>query len=164
MPKGIGWTGRWGIRPVVQRVEGGYRINLGRVERQVVVQCLDEVRALVTDHDPSTRRLFPTAHVDDPALEADYRSMVGDDLVQGQIDAIDLVQRTADGATIDRDGLEAWMRAINSVRLVIGTRLDISEEAIEVEPDDPDLALYAVYDFLSGLLGIIVTVLAQDEA
>ena len=87
---------------------------------------------------------------------------MGDDLVRSQLEALDLVERTIDGSTVDRDELEAWMRAINSVRLVIGTRLDIGEEAFEVEPDDPDLPLYAVYDFLSSLLAVIVDVLAHD--
>ena len=162
MPRGIGWTGRWGVRPIVQRVEGGYQVNLGRIERQVLQQSFDDLRVLLADHDPATRRLFPPAYVDQPELEAEFRGMVGDDLVRSQLEAIDLVERTIDGATVDRDELEAWMRAINSVRLVIGTRLDIGEEAFEVEPDDPDLPLYAVYDFLSSLLGVIVEVLARD--
>jgi len=162
VPRGIGWTGRWGILPVVQRVDGGYRVNLGRVERQVLAQSFDELRSLLATKDPAARRLFPTAYVDQPELEAEFRGLVGDDLVRSQLEALDLVERTIDGSTVDRDELEAWMRAINSVRLVIGTRLDIGEEALQVEPDDPDLPLYAVYDFLSSLLAVIVDVLAHD--
>ncbi len=162
MPRGIGWTGRWGIRPIVQRVDGGYQVNLGRIERQVLQQSFDDLRVLLVNEDPTTRRLFPPAYVDQPELEAEFRGLVGDDLVRSRLEAIDLVERTIDGTTVDRDELEAWMRAINSVRLVIGTRLDIGEEAFEVDPDDPDLPLYAVYDFLSSLLGAIVGALARD--
>ena len=162
MPRGIGWTGRWGIRPIVQRVEGGYQVNLGRIERQVLQQAFDDLRVLLANEDPATRRLFPPAYVAQPELEAEFRGLVGDDLVRSKLEAVDLVERTIDGATVDRDELEAWMRAINSVRLVIGTRLDIGEEPFEVQADDPDLPLYAVYDFLSSLLGVIVGVLARD--
>lgn len=162
MPRGIGWTGRWGVLPLVQRVGDGYRVNLGRVERQVLMQTFDDLRALLANHDPVTRRLFPTAYVDEPELEQEFRDLVGDDLARSQVEALDLVERTIDGTTVDADELETWMRAVNSVRLVIGTALDLGEEPVQLDAEDPSVALYQVYDFLTFLLGTIVSVLASD--
>jgi hypothetical protein len=161
VPRGIGWTGRWGVVPIVEPVEGGYRFNLGRLERRLLMQALDEIRVLMAEQDPLTRRLFPTAYVDEPALEAEYRELVGDDLKRSTLESFDLVERTIDGTTISREELETWMRAINSARLVLGTRLDVGEDSSPPEADDPDLPLYVVYDLLDLLLGSTLAILTN---
>ena len=53
------------------------------------------------------------------------------------------------------------MTALNDLRLVLGTRLDVSEDTVEVEPDDDDAPAYAVYGYLSYLLGEVVDALAD---
>ena len=86
--------------------------------------------------------------------------MVGDDLLQGQLDALDTVERTIDGQIVDRDELDAWMRAINSVRLALGTRLDVSEDMGEIDPDDPDAHDRLVYEVLTVILGSIIAAMS----
>jgi len=160
VPRGIPRPGRWGAPPLVEIVDDGYRVNLGRLERLVLQQTFDDLRVLLADNDPSTRRLYPNAYVDDAKLEAEYQRLVGDDLARSQLDALDVVERSIDGSTIDRDELEQWMRSVNAVRLVIGTQLDISEDELHIEPDDPDIDRYMLYDFLTGLLSWIISALA----
>ena len=48
------------------------------------------------------------------------------------------------------------MGAVNSLRLVLGTRLDVSEDMDEVDPDHPEAPAFAVYQYLSFLLETIV--------
>jgi hypothetical protein len=49
------------------------------------------------------------------------------------------------------------MIGLNTVRLVLGTRLDVGEgPQPELEPDDPDLVAMAVYEFLGGIVETIV--------
>ncbi len=48
------------------------------------------------------------------------------------------------------------MSVINDARLVLGTRLDVSEDD-EPDFDDPDIGLYLIYDELGYLLDSIVT-------
>ncbi len=122
MPRGFSLAGRMGWLPLVETVPGGYRVNLGRAEQRVVMECLDELRVMLANQDPATRRLFPTAYVTDPELDAEYQQLVGDDLLTGQLEALDIVERTIDGQIVDRGELEAWMRAVNGVRLALGTR------------------------------------------
>jgi hypothetical protein len=137
-------------------------VNLGRVEQQVLVTALDELRVMLANHDPATRRLFPTAYIDHPELDAEYQRLVSDELMEGQVEALDLVERTVDGEVIDRSELEGWMRAINGTRLAIGTRLDIGEEPVEIAPDDPDLSMHLIYDFLTQLLAVLIDTLSQE--
>jgi Domain of unknown function (DUF2017) len=165
MPRFLGRFGRPGWQPLVEPVGAGYRINLGRIEQRVVLEALDELRVMLANHDPDTKRLFPTAYVTDPELDAAYHRMVGDELRRGQLEALDTVERTIDGQVVDRDELDAWMRAINSVRLALGTRLDVSEGDLsgdrwEIDPDDPDAHDRLVYEVLTVILGSIIAALS----
>ena len=45
---------------------------------------------------------------------------------------------------------------------MIGTRLDVSEDDLEVDPDDPDAPAHAVYHYLGMLLGEAVDALEAD--
>ncbi|MFC4913154.1 DUF2017 domain-containing protein [Actinomadura gamaensis] len=66
---------------------------------------------------------------------------------------------TADASPADveltADQAQAWLRALNDVRLALGTRLDISEEWYEeaerLDPSDPRLPMFAAYDWLTML-------------
>jgi hypothetical protein len=50
---------------------------------------------------------------------------------------------------------------MNDLRLVLGTRLDVSEDLREVDADDPDVAAYAVYDYLGYVVSEAVDALAE---
>jgi hypothetical protein len=145
----------------VDVVPGGFQVNLTKPEQRLIMESMDELRVMLADHDPATRRLFPTAYVEDPALDAEYQRLVGDDLRQGQLDALDVVERTIDGEVMDRAEAEAWMRAVNGVRLALGTRLDVGEEAPRsLDPDDPDLHDKVVYEVLNMVLGAFIQALS----
>jgi hypothetical protein len=156
VPRRIPWPSGWGPRPLVEAVDDGYRVNLSRIEQRVLQQAFDDLRVMLVNDDPSTRRLTPTAYVDDPALDEEYRQMIGDDLQASQLAAFDVVEHSIDGSTVSRDELESWMRSVNAVRLVIGTQLDVGEDMPSVDKSDPDYPRYVVYDFLSNLLAWIV--------
>lgn len=113
--------------------------------------------------DPQLRRLYPTAYPDDPERDRDYRSMVSDDLLAKRRKALDTLASTASATRLEKAELEAWMGAVNDLRLVLGTRLDVSEETdLEVDPRHPEAAALAVYGYLGYLLETIVDALAQD--
>jgi hypothetical protein len=45
------------------------------------------------------------------------------------------------------------MQALNALRLVLGTRLDVSEDEVgPLDPSDPDAPAYALYELLGYLL------------
>jgi hypothetical protein len=148
---------------LVEAVPNGFRFNLGRLERLVLQQTFDDLRVLLADRDPSTRRLFPKAYVDNPQQEAEYQRLVGDDLAQSQLDALDVVERSIDGSVISSAELEQWMRSVNAVRLVIGTQLDIAEDDELPARSDPAYPRYGVYEFLTELLDRIIDALASEH-
>jgi hypothetical protein len=142
-------------RRVERARDGSFRLRLPVEERAVVRSVVGQLRALVVeDADADLRRLYPTAYANDPAADAEFRAFVHDDLVARRLEAIDTVTATIDEEHLDEAQLGAWMGVVNDLRLVLGTRLDISEELDlnAVADDDPEVATFALYSYLSWLL------------
>ena len=131
------------VRPVT-RSGSGYVLHLARDERALVSRLLDELRALLTEPgDPElVRRLFPVVHPDDPEGEAEYQRLMRDDLVTSRLAGIETVTnvlaRTGRKVTLDEAQMVAFMQAVNGVRLVLGTLLDVTEDDELVDPEELD--------------------------
>lgn len=156
--------------PSVRRQrDGSFRVELSEPEQILVKSLLAQLRTLLKveggeaiTETSGVRRLFPTAYPEREELEAEYRSMVHDDLLTQRLAAIDVVEDTIALPTVDEEQLSTWMRTLNDLRLVLGTRLDVSEDDTSpVDPDDPDAPAWVAYGYLSGLLDDIVTALTS---
>lgn len=146
-------------RPFQPKGSDRFIVNLGQRERQVLrAVCEDLLGALdEPEAQPLLRRVYPVAHVDDAAIDSAYQEMVHSDLVASRRAALERVVATVDDDELDRQTLDTWMIGLNTVRLVLGTRLDVGEgPQPELEPDDPDLVARAVYEFLGGIVETIV--------
>jgi hypothetical protein len=145
--------------------DGGVRLQLSQEERALLVGLTAELRALLegTQDDPSLRRLFPPAY-DDEADELAYRELTSDSLLDGRREALELLAQTADREQLSADEADAWLRALNDLRLVLGTRLDVQEDTFASEPDlnDPRGHALAVYGYLSWLQEQLVAALSRD--
>lgn len=140
--------------------DGRYEVKLPDGEREMLQEVLPQLRAALAGDasaDPGFKRLFPVAYADDPEHEAEYRALVGDELVTKRLAQVDIVLATIDAQHLTDDELFAWMGAVNDLRLVLGTRLDVSEETdIAVDAADPDASAYALYGYLGWLLEMLV--------
>lgn len=113
--------------------------------------------------DPSVARLFPSAYPGDPQRDEEYRLLVHDELRQSLLGALDTLEATADQTELDEEQLLGWMRAINEVRLLLGTRLDVTEDQTSrrVPDEDPRAPALALYGWLSWLQEQVVEALAD---
>jgi hypothetical protein len=142
--------------------DGSFRVNLADHERELLGGLVQQLRELlVAEENDGLERLFPPAHPNDEARNDEYRALVHDELLERRLATIDVVEATVDATQLDESQLTAWMGAINDLRLVLGTRLDVSEEMEAIDPDDPRAPGFAVYGYLSQLLGSIVQALAD---
>ena len=146
-----------GERDVFVRARGGgFVLRLAVEERALVSRLLDELRVLLTDPPDAamTARLFPVVHPDRPDQEAEYQRLMRDELVTSRLAGIDTVKDVLAGTskkvTFTEDQLVAFMQALNSVRLVLGTMLDVSEDDDAAE--SPLVPEYQLYAYLSWLL------------
>jgi hypothetical protein len=147
----------------VERVgKGEFELHLAPEERDLLRGLPAQLKELLGSDDPSLRRLFPPAYTDDPALEAEYRHYMADDLMTSHERALDVMEVTVDADVLNEDELQAWLRALNDLRLVLGTRLDVSEDLDPslIDPDDPRAPVYFVYDYLSGLQSDVIDALS----
>jgi hypothetical protein len=105
--------------------------------------------------DPVMARLFPDAY-EEPELADEFRRFTQRELQRAKRDRISRAARTLarpDPTELDQEECLAWLGALNDLRLVLGTRLDITEEDQssfrELPEDDPVRATYFVYDWLT---------------
>ena len=138
-----------------ERGEGGaVELRLSRDERSLLTGVIAELRALLegVPGDPSLRRLFPPAY-DEAEDERAYRELMGSELLDGRRAALDVVAQTIDSERLDAEQADAWLRALNDLRLMLGTRLDVREDtfAEELGRDDPRVPALAVYAYLSWM-------------
>jgi hypothetical protein len=144
------------FRPAVERMrDGDYRLSLSARERELLRELPRELCSLLDGEpdEPSVRRLFPPAYEDDAEGELEYRRLMHDELRAGRREALRVLQETAGRERLDEEELQAWLGAVNDLRLVLGTRLGVTEELYEREPDprDPQAAELALYLYLSWL-------------
>lgn len=146
--------------------QGGFQLKLGADEIALITRLLDELVTLIaeTPDQALTARLFPVVHPDRPDDEEEYQRLMHDELVASRLAGIVTVKEVLAGGgkkvTFTEDELVAFMQALNSVRLVLGTMLNVSEDDDELPDDAPLVPEYQLYAFLSWLLDSAVFALA----
>jgi hypothetical protein len=148
----------FGGRRVVAR-KGAFLLRLPEGERELLLQLLGELRTLLKlgPENPRLRRLYPAAYSDDEEKEAEYRRLTHEELSSGRLAALDTAEQTIAADRLTPDQLTAWMHAVNALRLVLGTMLDVDEDdPFAVDPEDPNAREYMLYGYLGLLLEEIV--------
>ena len=130
----------------------------------------------ITSHDSPPEdevlhRLLPNAYAD--ATDAsEFRRYTESNLRQKkQAHAISMrihLKSAEDGTVdLDHDNANAWLGAINDIRLALGVRLKVennSQEDLELlAPDDPLRGVYAVYTWLGWLQETLLQALIADS-
>ena len=105
--------------------------------------------------DPAVARLFPNGYSDDEQASSDFRRYTEQDLRQGKLEALssvrDFLELESDKNPLTAEQAQAWLRSLNDLRLVLGTRLGVGEEFDE-DSDDPGYHLYSYLTYLQGTL------------
>jgi Domain of unknown function (DUF2017) len=152
-------------RRIERTGKGEIRLRLPRDERALLRRLPAELRRLLVEapDDPSLERLFPPAY-DDAEDEAEYRRLMGDELTEGRRRALRVIEETLDQDRLTKEQAEAWLTALNDLRLVLGTRLDVTEDMLleRLRPDDPKAFELSLYAYLSWLQEQLVDALAFD--
>jgi hypothetical protein len=149
----------------IERAADGIALHLPMQEQGLIRGLAVDLVATLGEapDDPSLRRLTPPAY-DDEADEKGYREIMGSELLDDRLQALELLAATAGNERLSADVAEAWLRALNDLRLVLGTRLDVQEGSLldRIDSDDPDAAGLAVYAYLSWLQEQLVEALSPD--
>ncbi len=136
----------------------GFVLHLGKDERALLVRLLGELGELLTgEQDPELlRRLFPVVHPDRPDREEEYQRLMRDELVTSRLAGIATVSEVLGGSgrkvTLDEAQMTSFVQAVNGVRLVLGTLLDVTEDDEVAQPDLAESPEYHLYAYLSWIL------------
>lgn len=153
--------------------DGRLQLDVVDAEIELLRDLLGRVTTLLTDPDsdpasdtqrrtpidPVLSRLLPDAHRDDADVAAAQRALTETTLrLDKRADAATvLAALPAETGTAVIDDLDAWLRALNDVRLMLGVELGINEDT---EPPrgvgDPRDRQLAVYFWLTQLQDYLV--------
>jgi hypothetical protein len=166
-----------------KRTRRGVEAKVDEVEAHVLAQCAAELLELLGEpesgsedpleamvglppghvrrpEDPAVARLFPDAYGGDDAAAKEFRRYTESDLRAGKRSAATAALHTlepllAGGGklALDRDEVDLWLSWLNDIRLVLGTRLEVTEDLYEEEldPEDPSSQALAIYGWLGWL-------------
>jgi uncharacterized protein DUF2017 len=106
-------------------------------------------------------RLLPEFNQDDPALAGGLRSLHEPELIDAKNEAAAVLLRTCppDGGEVrlTRAEAEAWLAAVQDVRLALGTVLDVTEDMPDELPDsDPRSPHLGAYEWLTNMQDSLV--------
>jgi hypothetical protein len=146
-----------------------FELRLSARERDAVRTFAVQLRVLLTSEDrssdPAVTRLFPPALPDDDVLgNLEYEEQHGDELLVGKLRALDTVERTLEHDELSEDELLAWLGSLNSIRLVVGTRLGVTEEstAADFAGDERTAEMFGLYGYLTWLQGWVIEALDEE--
>lgn len=154
----------WRERGIRRARDGTYAVRLEREERELLASLPAQLRTVIEADDPSTGRLFPPAYADDPEAQEGYRELVHEGLRTGKLEALRIFEETARAETLTAAELEAWLGALESLRLVLGTQLDVRDDThlTALDPGAPETPRRALYAWLSWLQEEAVAALAAS--
>jgi Domain of unknown function (DUF2017) len=135
----------------------------------------DELAALVgfsdsigEPDDPVLARLLPDGYKDDPDAAQEFRRYTESGLRSAKVESAQMLLRTlpASGGRVrlSPEQAEAWLRALNDVRLALGVRLGVTDDfdrlSGEIGAEDPRYAYIQVYQWLAFLQDSLVDALS----
>jgi Domain of unknown function (DUF2017) len=119
--------------------------------------------------DPVLARLLPDAYRDDTEAASEFRKYTESSLREakkyfGQT-LLDTLPPEGGRVKLTADQARDWLRALNDVRLMFGVRLEVTEDYEEqlasLEPQDPRVAAFEVYCWLSAVQESLVRAIAR---
>jgi len=173
--------------------KNGYVANFSPSEREVLINLVQQVIELLSERtenhskDPLAAMVGITSHDSPPEDEVLLRLLPN--AYSDQVDAAEFRRYTEltlrakksvnamsmhtdlmnshDGCIdIDHQGANAWLGAMNDIRLALGVRLKVQSNSYEeleiLAPDDPMRGVYAVYSWLGWLQESLIQALMDD--
>ncbi|WP_420639744.1 DUF2017 family protein [Candidatus Poriferisocius sp.] len=153
-------------QPITANGDGTFTLHLQEEERALMATIVADLRAMLVENpdEEMLARLFPVARPDDPDAEAEYRELVGGELLSLRKARLETVAELAEATTLNPEQLAAWLGAVNDIRLVLGTRLQVSEDDdfSELDEDDLESVARSAYWYLGWLLEHLVEASASE--
>lgn len=120
--------------------------------------------------DPAVLRLFPDAY-SDPEQALEFRRYTEDGLRRAKSATLNVVRdslvASGEKLVLSRQQAEAWVATLNDLRLLLGTRLGVTQDQDDwdrLDPGDPALVAYSTYEFLGWVQATLLHALYGVDA
>lgn len=154
-------------------------VSVATIEGMHLARLVDDFMEVLRDSeqdDPGVARLTPNAYPDDDDASAAFASATRADLLDRRLHDARTVRaslqmfdpdaevtnadaRIPRDVVVRRDHVDAWLRTLTAIRLVIATRLGITDDEPDVGGDGQ-----AVYDWLGYRLELLIEAVDESDA
>lgn len=154
-------------------------LSVAMIEGMHLARLVDDFMELLRDteqDDPGVARLTPNAYPDDDDASVAFASATRADLLDRRLhdartmraslqvfdpdaEVTDEDARVSRDVRVRREDVDAWLRTLTAIRLVIATRLGITDDAPDVGGDGQ-----AVYDWLGYRLELLIEAVDESDA
>ena len=165
--------------PIVANGDGTFSLHLDQSTRTTLDGFFDQLASLAGERpdDDRLRRLHPDAYHLDPDKDSEWKDFMRPELAASRAASIAVARRIlADPGPVSEADLHAFMRVMNSLRLVLGTLLEIEDDEEDGgydteslddgddhdDHDDHAAAQWALYEFSGWLLEWTVRALSGE--
>jgi len=113
--------------------------------------------------DPISTRLFPDAYPDDPEASMEFRRFTERSLRETNVNRAKSVLADIDGQTrltLSGDQWQNWVGFLNSLRLALGTRLEVDQDTWTQErsESDPLYQIFELYNWLTWMQETLISI------
>lgn len=133
-----------------------YRVDLSTQVRTLLGDMREMTFAHVEAESPIAKRLFPNAYQNSPEMELDYQQLTHEPLAGHHQANLATFEETLFNTELNEDQALAWIGALNNMRLILGTALEIDENQSVPDESDPNYEGFVVYDLLTYLQGVFI--------
>ncbi len=139
----------------------GIEVSLSAEERTFLADVLPFLATVgMPDNDPAAARLNLPVYLDDQEANEEWWRLMGSEMTQARREDREAFRRVVEGeegALIDRETADAFLRVLNEARLVLAARL-----GVEVEEDHDRLQEDSrqVLDYMGWILEELTEVLS----
>ena len=159
-------------RPFTRTRTGRIAAALSDVEADAIARVAEDLGGAVEQPDDGMYRLFPTAYPDDAEKQESFASLTRDDLVAAKAAAARTTAasiaagsraRGRWSAELDEETAGAWLSVLNDARLILGTRLGVTEDTDHRPLPEGDVRAPAhnMYLYLSALEEYLIEALHE---
>lgn len=160
----------WPRRRLRPDGRGGYALRLPGPERALLSSLPGQLDALLAGlgHEAlgagqlpdALARLLPPAYPRDAAAETAYAETIRPDLVAGHREALATLTAVVGRGRASLQELELVCAAVNDLRLVLGTALEVTEDPAPVDESSPSYPQWVCYGYLSALQDELIEALS----
>lgn len=133
-----------------------FKVDLSNQVRELLADMREMTLTHVAAESPIAKRLFPSAYQNSPEMELDYQKLTHEPLAGHHQANLSKFEETLYNSELDEEEALAWIGALNNMRLILGTALQIEEDQPFPDENDPNYEGFVVYDLLTYLQGAFI--------